>query len=153
MGLEECGQAVDLALVHLDPHLLGFELDEFLTHQVVNHGITELRHGLVINLLAAELLFAEHLGKAINLTCRNTGLFDTDHVQALGVQQLSRSDTGSQSDRHDTARNKFKRTHFYSFLKFSVPNIAKMTVLSLMGKEFTHAKGLKTKKRDALEIK
>ena len=130
LGLEELGQAVDLTLRDLDTHLLGFELDEFLANQVVNHGVTKLSHGLVINLLAAELLFTEHLGKAINLTGRNTDLFDANHVQALGIQQLSRGDTGGQSDRQDTARNKFKRTHFYSFLKFSGVNIEKVCEVS-----------------------
>ena len=52
---------------------------------------------------------------------------------ALAVAQYiccEHREGGEQSDRQDTARNKFKRTHFYSFLKFSGVNIEKVCEVS-----------------------
>ena len=114
--LEESREAIDLTGRNLDTHLLSFELDEFLTHEVVNNGIAKLSHHFISQLLARSLLLAKHRCKAINLACRNTGLFDTDDIHAFRIHQLSRSNTGGKEHGSSTTRNEFKR-HYLSFYK------------------------------------
>jgi hypothetical protein len=65
-----------------------------------------------------ELLGGEHLGKAIDLAGRNARLFDANHVKALGIQELGRSQTRGKRHGQNTTRNNLKR-HYLSLLKIS----------------------------------
>ena len=96
LGLKELRNTVHLGGRNLDALLLAFELDQFLAHKIVNHSIAELRHHFFAEFFARSLLLTEHLSQAVDFSGRNTHFFDANHVHALAIEKLCRSNTRSQ---------------------------------------------------------